>query len=79
MKVMTVAALKGGIGKTTIAVGLAQAMAARGVKVGLLDLDYRNPEVLVALNTTNGEAGRTMGPESGEGNSDTPMEPSSVC
>ena len=59
MKAIIIAALKGGVGKTTIAVGLAKALYMMGLRVGILDLDYRNPEVLIALGTANSSLGRT--------------------
>ncbi|HCG63379.1 MAG TPA: ATP-binding protein [Sphaerochaeta sp.] len=40
---------KGGVGKTTVAVGLAQALAARGERVGLLDTDLHGPNVAKML------------------------------
>lgn len=39
MPVITVASGKGGVGKTLVAIGLAAALAAEGVDVGLLDAD----------------------------------------
>jgi chromosome partitioning protein len=39
MKVITVGSLKGGIGKTTCAVFLSQALASRGARVQAIDLD----------------------------------------
>lgn len=42
-RVVLVASGKGGVGKTTIAIGLAQALAADGRRVGLLDCDLESP------------------------------------
>lgn len=41
--------LKGGVGKTTVAVGMARALAEDGDRVGILDLDYRTPNVPLAM------------------------------
>ena len=41
--------MKGGVGKTTIAIGQARALEARGFKVGLLDLDIHGSSVPRAL------------------------------
>jgi len=41
METMTVASEKGGVGKTTVTLGLAAELARRGVRVGVVDLDPR--------------------------------------
>ncbi|MFW6152792.1 MAG: P-loop NTPase [Halobacteriota archaeon] len=43
--VVAVASAKGGVGKTTVAVGLARALQARGLDVGLFDADIYGPNV----------------------------------
>lgn len=47
--VIVVAAGKGGVGKTTVAVNLAAGLADRGARVGLLDADVHGPNVPRAL------------------------------
>lgn len=49
MESIAVCSLKGGVGKTTLSVGLARALMARGYNVGILDLDYRTPNVPLAM------------------------------
>ena len=61
MQTISVVALKGGVGKTTISVGLARAFQGMGMRVGLLDLDYRSPTSLVLLNMENMKVGRGDG------------------
>lgn len=49
MRTICVASVKGGVGKTTITCGLAKAFQRKGLLVGVLDLDYRNPECPLLL------------------------------
>ena len=49
---VAVASGKGGVGKTTVAVNLAIALARMGAAVGLLDADVYGPNVPVMLGTT---------------------------
>ncbi len=46
---------KGGVGKSTVAVGLALSMAERGMKVGLLDIDITGPNVPKMLGITSAD------------------------
>lgn len=48
-KIIAVAAGKGGVGKSTVATGLALVLAQMGHKVGLLDLDFYGPSTHVIL------------------------------
>jgi len=43
--IVAVSSGKGGVGKTTVAVNVAAALAARGLRVGLLDTDVYGPNV----------------------------------
>lgn len=49
--VIAVASGKGGVGKTTVAVNVAVALAKEGVKVGLMDADITGPNVPIMMGT----------------------------
>lgn len=59
-RVVAVASGKGGVGKTTVAVGLALAMAREGRAVGLLDADLYGPDVPRMLGLTRTEDAKTL-------------------
>jgi len=55
-RIVAVGAGKGGVGKSTVAVNLAVALAARGLKVGLLDADIYGPSAAIMTGTTDHKA-----------------------
>ena len=61
-RVFMVMSGKGGVGKSTMAAGIASALAAKGMRVGLLDIDVHGPSIArimgltgLALGTVNGK------------------------
>lgn len=63
---VAIAAGKGGVGKTTVAVNVAMALSLAGSRVGLLDADVYGPNVPIML-------GITDGPERGSADRIRPM------
>ena len=61
--IIAVGAGKGGVGKSTIAVNLALAMARDGLRVGLLDADIYGPSLPILLGIEDGAARARMTPE----------------
>ena len=64
--VFTIANQKGGVGKTTTAINLSAALAARGVRTLLVDLDSQ-ANATSALGMEKREGGSIYGPLMGEG------------
>ena len=61
--VIAVGAGKGGVGKSTVAVNLALALAHDGLRVGLLDADIYGPSLPILLGIEDGAARARMTPE----------------
>jgi len=66
---IAVASGKGGVGKSTIAVNLAVALAAEGAQVGLVDLDVYGPSIPIMMGVTGRPAvrGQKIQPMEGYG------------
>ncbi len=66
--IIAVASGKGGVGKSTVAVNLAVALAAHGLKIGLLDCDVYGPSIPLMMGVkdkpTRAPDGRMTPPES---------------
>lgn len=58
--VIAVGAGKGGVGKSTVAVNLALALAAEGLRVGLLDADIYGPSLPILLGVHDGASRARM-------------------
>lgn len=56
-RILVVASAKGGVGKSTVAVNLAAAMAKAGMRVGLLDADVYGPSIPTMLGTVEESPG----------------------
>ena len=61
--VLAVGAGKGGVGKSTVAVNLALALARDGLRVGLLDADIYGPSLPILLGIEDGASRVRMSPE----------------
>ena len=61
--VIAVGAGKGGVGKSTVAVNLALALARDGLRVGLLDADIYGPSLPILLGIEDGASRVRMSPE----------------
>jgi len=57
--IVAVASGKGGVGKSTVAANLACALAARGMRVGLLDADIYGPSIPVLFGVDRRTAGQS--------------------
>jgi ATP-binding protein involved in chromosome partitioning len=55
MRVITIASGKGGVGKSTVSLNLALALAERGHRVGLLDADLYGPDIPLMIGLTRQE------------------------
>lgn len=61
-RILAVASGKGGVGKTTVTVNLALAMAEQGLRVGLFDADVYGPNVPLMLGVQRTKSARGMVP-----------------
>ncbi len=52
-RIVAVSSAKGGVGKSTVCVNLALALAKRGARVGLMDADVYGPSIHVLMGTTD--------------------------
>ena len=59
-RLLAVASGKGGVGKSTVTVNLALALAAAGRRVGILDADIHGPNVPLLLGVRRRQAARGL-------------------
>src|SRR5438477_8783207 len=74
---MAVASGKGGVGKSTVALNLALALAERGAQVGLLDADVYGPDLPLMVGLTRRVPARSVtlwDRRSAGGHRDEPLE-----
>lgn len=62
LRLLTVASGKGGVGKTTVTVNLALALAANGARVGIFDADIYGPNVPLMLGVRRSQSARGLLP-----------------
>ncbi|MEM7728539.1 MAG: Mrp/NBP35 family ATP-binding protein [Pseudomonadota bacterium] len=72
-KTLAISSAKGGVGKSTVTVGVARALAAQGMRVGILDADVHGPSIPTLLGLTGRlesrmvEGRRLIGPAEADG------------